>query len=59
MNAHIHFHFDHSHDGLLTRIARDLGAACDWLTGPGMSAQERLNRELADIRNDKHGVGVI
>ena len=59
MNVHLHFHFDHNHDGLLTRIARDLGVAYDWLAGPGLSDQERLNRELAEARNGKYGVGAI
>ena len=54
MNAHIHVHLDHNHEGLFSRIARDLGAAYEWLAGPSMSEQERANRELAEIRNSKY-----
>ena len=59
MSLHIHLHTDHNHDGLLVRIARDLGAAHDWLAGPGMSEQERMQRELAQARNDRHGSGAL
>ncbi len=55
MNAHIHIHLDHNHDGLFNRIARDLGAAYDWLAGPALSEQERVNRALAEARNGKFG----
>ena len=59
MNAHIHFHIDHNHDRLLDRISRELTVAYDWLTGPAMSDQERLNRELAQTRSNKYSNGVI
>ena len=45
MNAHFHIHFDH-HNRLLSRITRELTAAYDWLTGPALTDQERLNLEV-------------
>lgn len=59
MHAHIHVHFDHHHGGLFSRIARDLGAAYDWLAGPAMSEQERLDRELAEARSSKYAEGAL
>lgn len=49
MHAHFSVHWAHGHDGLLGRVARDLGAAYAWLTGPALSEQERQRRELAEI----------
>ncbi len=43
---HIHLHFENNHEGLFSRVTRDLGTALDWLTGPAMSQQERLDRTL-------------
>lgn len=48
MHAHFSVHWDHRHDGLFSRMARELGAAYDWLAGPAMSEQARLRRELAE-----------
>ncbi len=59
MNLHFHLHFDHNHSGILARISRDLGAAYDWLAGAGMSEQAQLNRLLAEVRNDRHGNGLL
>ena len=59
MHAHINVHFDHNHDRLFSRISRDLGAAYDWLAGPGMSGQERMSRELAEVRNGKYSNGAV
>ena len=56
---HVHFHFDHDHDGLFGRVTRDLGSALDWLTGPAMSQQQRLDRARSEAQNDKHGYGVL
>ena len=56
---HVHFHFDHDHDGLFGRVTRDLGSALDWLTGPGMSQQQRLERARSEAQNDKQGYGVL
>ena len=41
---------DNHPEGLLNRIARDIVAVYDWLSGPPMSEQERLNRMLAEVR---------
>ena len=51
MHIHISLHKDHSHHNLLGDISRDLGAALDWLTGPGMTDQDRQELTLADVRN--------
>ena len=58
MNAHFHIHFDH-HDRLLSRITRELTLAYDWLTGPALTDQERLNLELAQAQPDKYFNGAI
>ena len=55
---HIHLHFENNHEGLFSRVTRDLGTALDWLTGPAMSQQERLDRTLLETQHDKHGVGI-
>ena len=56
MNAHIHVqvNLDHNHDGPISRIARNLGVANDWLAGPSMSARERSSRKLAEARNSRY-----
>ncbi len=59
MHAHLHIHLDHNHDGLLTRMGRDLGLAFNWLGGPAMSDQDRLNRVQAEARNDRYSVGIF
>ena len=59
MNAHIHLHLDHRHAGLFSRVIRDIGNALDWITGPGMSNQERLERAKAEALYSKQGFGVL
>ena len=64
MHAHVtvqldSIHFDHNHDGLLGRMSRNMGAALDWLTGPAMTAQERREQTLADVRNRRFEDTVI
>ena len=59
MHLHIALHKDHSHNDLLGRVSRDLGAALDWLTGPAMSEQDRLHSTLADARNRSCENGVL
>lgn len=56
---HVHLHFDHNHDGLLTRVTRDVGSALSWLTGPAMSQQERLDRSLLEAKRHQHGLGIL
>ena len=51
MHVHICLHRDHGHDDLLGRISHELGNALDWVTGPGMTEQERSHQTLADVRN--------
>ncbi len=41
---------DHHQEGLLNRIVKDMVALYDWLSGPPMSEQERINRALAETR---------
>jgi hypothetical protein len=41
---------DNHPEGLLNRIARDVVAVYDWLSGPPMSEQDRVNRALAEAR---------
>lgn len=59
MQAHIHVHFDHNHDGLFSRVTRDLGAALDRLGGPAMSDQERLERAKVEAQNELRSIGVL
>ena len=64
MHAHITVHleavhFDHNHEGPLGRISRNVGAALDRLTGPALSEQDRLQQELADIRNRAYEGGML
>lgn len=59
MHAHFSVHWDHGHAGLLSRVARDLGAAYAWLTGPALSEQERQRRELAEIGAWNHLSGAL
>lgn len=54
MHAHFSVHFDHRHDGLLNRVARELGAAYAWLSGPGMSEHDRLRRDIAEADHRSH-----
>ena len=56
---HVHFHFDHNHDGPFSRLTRDLGGTLDWVTGPAMSQQERMELTLAEVQNEMRGYGVI
>ncbi len=59
MSAHIHVHLNHNHAILFGRVARDIGNALDWITGPGMSNQERLERAKAETLYSKQGFGVL
>ncbi len=51
---------DHHQEGLLNRIAKDIVAVYDWLSGPPMSEQDRINRTIAETRTlwDKN-VGIM
>ena len=51
---------DHHHEGLLNRIAKDIVAVYDWLSGPPMSEQDHINRTIAETRTlwDKN-VGIM
>lgn len=49
MHAHFSVHWDHGNDGLLSRVARELGSAYSWLAGPALSEQERQRRELSEV----------
>lgn len=52
-------HFDHNHEGLFGRVSRNVGAALDWLTGPGMTDQKRAAQTLTDVRNQRFDDTVI
>ena len=54
MHAHLAIHFNHGHDTLIERVARDVSAALGQLNGPGMTQQERLERDRADARNHNY-----
>ncbi len=41
---------DHHPEGLLHRIAKDIVAVYDWLSGPPMSEQDRINRTIVETR---------
>jgi hypothetical protein len=41
---------DHHQEGLLHWVTKDIAAVYDWLSGPPMSEQERMNRMLAETR---------
>ena len=59
MHMHFSIHQDHNHNGLLGRVARDLVVAMGWITGPGMSRQQLLNRAKAEARSQKYGYGIF
>jgi hypothetical protein len=52
---------DHHHEGLLNRITKDIVAVYDWLAGPPMSEQARMNRLLEETRplRDKNLVTML
>jgi hypothetical protein len=45
-----HKSLDHQQQGLLDRITKDIVAVYDWLAGPPMSEQDRINRLLEETR---------
>lgn len=59
MQTHIHIHSDHSHDGLFSRVSRELGSVLEWFSGPALSQEQRFNRVQAEARNDRYGYGVL
>lgn len=62
---HIHFHSNHNiehyhpHDKPFSRVTRDLDAVLDWLVGPGMTDQQRSNRNRAEALNERYGSGLM
>ena len=62
---HIHFHHSHDyehnhpHDKPFSRVTRDLDAVLEWLTGTGMTEQQRSVRNQAEALNEKYGSGVL
>lgn len=46
--------FGHTTTHLVPRIVRSLIVGYDWLSGPGMSEQERLNQEIAATEPLRH-----
>ena len=59
MHAHVSLHLDRNHDGLVSRVAREVGVALDWISGPALSDQQYLERARAEARNERHGYGVL
>ena len=62
---HIHFHHSHDyehnhpHDKPFSRVTRDLDTVLEWLTGTGMTEQQRSVRSQAEALNEKYGSGVL
>jgi hypothetical protein len=52
---------DHHQEGLLNRITKDILVVYDWLSGPPMSEQDRINRTLEETRplRDKNLVTML
>ena len=63
MHVHIHLSHDnerdHPHDKSFNRVTRDLDALLEWMTGPGMTEQQRSVRNRAEARNERYGNGVM
>ena len=59
MKANTSMHTEHSHAGLLDRVAHDLSAALGWLAGPAMSDQERKERVVAEVQNLKYDTSAL
>ena len=54
MKANTSMQAEQGHGGLLHRVAHDVSAALDWLTGPAMSQQERQDRVVAEAQSLKY-----
>jgi hypothetical protein len=54
MTNQISKHFGQTTTHLVPKIFRGLVLGYDWLTGPAMSDQERLNHELAATEPLRH-----
>jgi hypothetical protein len=52
---------DHHQEGLLNRITKEVLAVYDWLSGPPMSEQDRINHTLEETRplRDKNLVTML
>ncbi len=37
-------------DSVLTKIVKDIASAYDWLSGPPMTARDRLTRDLFEVQ---------
>ena len=59
MHAHLSIHRNYNHDSLFRRMARDLGTALEWISGPAMSRQGLMDRAQAEARNQKYGYGIL
>lgn len=49
----INFHSNDHHESALSRIAKGLVAAYDWVSGPAMSEQQRIHHELAVTEGER------
>ena len=62
---HIHFHSSHNtershpHGGPFGRVSRELDTVLGWLTGPGMTDQQRSSRRRAEALNERYGSGLM
>ena len=59
MKFNASIHAEQNRAGLFGRVAQDLSAALDWLTGPAMSEQERSERAMAEVQCLKYDTSAL
>ena len=59
MKANNSLHAEQNTGGLLGRVAHDLSAALEWLSGPAMSEQDRRERVVAEVQNLKFDTSAL
>ena len=59
MKANTSMHSEHDHAGLISRVAHDLSAALEWVTGPAMSEQERVERAMAEAKRLRYDTSAM
>ena len=52
-------HTERNHAGLFGRVAHEVSAALEWLTGPAMSEQERTERAMSQVQNLKYDTSAL
>jgi hypothetical protein len=53
MSINFNVHSNNEHENALSRIAKGVVAAYDWLSGPAMSEQQRINHDLTATEWDR------